>query len=234
MGVARPKQGRRDNSAEEPSPKRPRGAPEHEFDAAKRACLVVGLKATMRSLERGALGAGVLCLSTCPILLQQHLLTLVAVREVPFIALHDLSPTLAPLVGVSSVAALGFTHAAPAHFSQLLEVLQREAPSVHLPWLCASRRGPADKDSTGSVQEGRRGCTPSRSGGQGSTPSKSGGRGSTPSRSGGRGSTPSRSGVGLASSPGMPIGPSSVYYEASITKVPTAPNTRKVKKRRKK
>ena len=227
VGVARPKQGRRVSSAGEPSPKKPRCAPEHEFDAAKRDCLVVGLKATMRNLERGLLCAGVVCLSTCPVPLQQHLLTLVAVREVPFVAVHDLSPALAPLLGVSSVAALGFTHMAHTHFSQLLEVLQREAPPVHLPWISASKKQPVDKDSAGGVQESGRGSTPSKSGGRGSTPSKSGGWSSTPSKSGG-------GGAGLACCPSVSSGPCPVYYEASITKVPTAPNTRKVKKRQRK
>lgn len=211
VGVARPKQRRRGDAAKEPSPKRPRADP--EFDAAKRACLVVGLRATIRSLERGALCAGVLCLSTCPILLQQHLLTLVAVREIPFIALHDLSPTLAPLLGVSSVAALGFAASAPTHFPQLLDTLQREAPAVHLQWLCSPHHSrPAHEEGTGSIRES----------GWSDTPSKG------ENCSGGRG-------TGIAGSPGTSrSGPSPLYYEASLTKVPTTPNNRKVKRRRRK
>lgn len=168
----------------------------------------------MRSLERGALCAGLLCLSTCPLLLQQHLLTLVAVREIPFIALHDLSPTLAPLLGVSSVAALGFTPTAPTHFPQLLDTLQREAPTVHLPWICAQHHSQQAHEGAGSIQESGWGGTPSLdkgcSGGQGNTPSKVGGC------SGGQ------------------RGPCAAYCEAIITKIPTTPNTRKVKRRRNK
>ena len=210
VGVARPKRRRRDRAAaEEPCPKRPRD--DAGFDTAKRACLVVGLRATVRGLERGALCAGLLCLSTCPLLLQQHLLTLVAVREIPFIALHDLSPTLAPLLGVSSVAALGFTPTAPTHFPQLLDTLQREAPAMHLPWICAQHHSQQAHEVAGSIQESGRGNTPSLdeecSGGQGNTPSKIEGC------SDGR------------------RGPSAVYREATITKVRTTPNTRKVKRR---
>lgn len=196
VGVARPKQ-RRDIAGKEPSPKRPRA--DTEFDSAKRGCLVVGLRATIRHLERGALCAGLLCLSTCPLLLQQQLLTLVAVREIPFVALHDLSPALAPLLGVSSVAALGLTAAAPTHFPHLLDTLHREAPAVRLPWLCAHHSQQALKGGTGSIQERRRDDTPSKG----------------KDHSGGR------------------SGPSPVYCAATLTKVPTAPNPRKVKRRTK-
>ena len=197
VGVARPKQ-RRDIAEKEPSPKRPRA--DTEFDSAKRGCLVVGLRATIRHLERGALCAGLLCLSTCPLLLQQQLLTLVAVREIPFVALHDLSPALAPLLGMSSVAALGLTAAAPTHFPHLLDTLHREAPAVQLPWLCAHHHSQqALKEGTGSIQERRQDDTPSKG----------------KDRSGGR------------------SGPSPVYCVATLTKVPTAPNPRKVKRRTK-
>ena len=222
VGVARPKQRRRGNAAKEPPPKQPRADP--EFDAAKRACLVVGLRATVRSLERGVLCAGVLCLSTCPILLQQHVLTLVAVREIPFIALHDLSPTLAPLLGVSSVAALGFTASGPTHFPQLLDTLQREAPAVHLPWLCTRHHSrPARKEGAGSTQESGWSDTPSKdenyTGGQGKTSSKG------ERHSGGWG-------TGIAGTSRSV--PSPLYCAATLTKVPTTPNARKMKRRRKK
>ena len=59
-----------------------------------------------KSLERGKLEAGLLCLSS-PSILCRHLLPLVAVRGVPFAAVPDLSRTVASLLGIKRTMCIG-------------------------------------------------------------------------------------------------------------------------------
>ena len=73
----------------------------------KRAQLVVGTNAVTRCLEEGSLRVGVVCLTAKPALLHQHMLQLAATRHVPMAAVPNLSPTIAPLLGMKSTLAIG-------------------------------------------------------------------------------------------------------------------------------
>ena len=73
----------------------------------KKSQLVVGTNALTRSLEQGTLRVGVVCLTAKPALLHKHILQLSASRRVPVVALPNLSPTIAPLLDMKSVLAIG-------------------------------------------------------------------------------------------------------------------------------
>ena len=73
----------------------------------KRSQLVIGTNALTRCLEQGTLRVGVVCLTARPALLHKHLLQLSATRCVPMAALPNLSPTIAPLLGLKSCLAIG-------------------------------------------------------------------------------------------------------------------------------
>lgn len=94
----------------------------------KRAQLVVGTNAVTRSLEEGSLRVGVVCLTAKPALVHQHLLQLAASRRVPMAALPNLSPTIAPLLGVKSSLAIGIKvceNYIPYKYIILLKILRR-------------------------------------------------------------------------------------------------------------
>lgn len=84
-----------------------RTAPQSVQDNGKKAQLVVGTNAVTRSLEEGSLRVGVVCLTAKPALLHRHMLQLAATRQVPMAALPNLSPTIAPLLGMKSSLAIG-------------------------------------------------------------------------------------------------------------------------------
>ena len=74
---------------------------------AKRSQIVVGLNEVTKTLERGNLRAGLVCLSAKPSLMHQHILVLAASRGVPCAALRGLSQTVAPALGLNSALAVG-------------------------------------------------------------------------------------------------------------------------------
>ena len=84
-----------------------RTAPQSLQDHGKRAQLVVGTNAVTRCLEEGSLRVGVVCLTAKPALLHRHMLQLAATRRVPMAAIPNLSPTIAPLLGMKSSLAIG-------------------------------------------------------------------------------------------------------------------------------
>ena len=81
--------------------------PQSEQDNGKRTQLVVGTNAVTRCLEEGTLRVGVVCLTAKPALLHRHMLQLAATRQVPMAAMPNLSPTIAPLLGMKSSLAIG-------------------------------------------------------------------------------------------------------------------------------
>ena len=148
----------KEDSGREPPPKKKKNSSYEQdasFDADKRNSLCVGLKETVRTLEKGNLIAGVICLSTCPIELQTWLLGLVAVRRgIPFIGLHDVSPTLARLLNVTTVMALGFKKDASLHFPTLCSLLAEKSPPIDFPWLRAKHTmEPVSDDVISSIYD---------------------------------------------------------------------------------
>lgn len=73
----------------------------------KKLQLVLGTNALTRCLEQGTLRVGVVCLTAKPALFHKHILQLSASRCVPVVALPSLSPTIAPLLNMKSVLAIG-------------------------------------------------------------------------------------------------------------------------------
>ena len=80
------------------------------FNSEKHAQIAVGTNSVTRCLERGALRAAVVCLSSSarPLLVHRHLMMLSASRGVPCAALPGLGSSLAPLLGIKNVLAIGF------------------------------------------------------------------------------------------------------------------------------
>ena len=95
------------SATDESSDMSARTASQSVQDNGKKAQLVVGTNAVTRSLEEGSLRMGVVCLTAKPALLHRHMVQLAATRRVPMAALPNLSPTIAPLLGMKSSLAIG-------------------------------------------------------------------------------------------------------------------------------
>ena len=97
---------------------------------ARKTQLVLGTNAFTRCLEEGNMRVGVVCLSAKPALLHKHLLQLSAVRRVPVAALPNLSPSIAPLLGLKSTLAIGIKVATvhlSYHYRYIYTMLQGAA-----------------------------------------------------------------------------------------------------------
>ena len=90
----------------------------------KKSQLVVGTNALTRCLEQGTLRVGVVCLTAKPALLHTHILQLSASRCVPVAALPSLSPTIAPLLNMKSILAIGVKVCSSA--------VQRSSKYIHI------------------------------------------------------------------------------------------------------
>ena len=76
-------------------------------EAVKRSQIVVGVNQVTKSLERGLLRAVVVCLSVKPALLHEHIQILSSTRGVPSVAVHGMSDTVAPVLGLKTTMAIG-------------------------------------------------------------------------------------------------------------------------------
>lgn len=75
----------------------------------KKSQMIVGVNCVTRSLERGELCAGLVCLSAKPALVTRHIMMLAVTRNVPFAALPDLSSAVVDVLGdIRSALAIGF------------------------------------------------------------------------------------------------------------------------------
>ncbi|XP_032091376.1 ribonuclease P protein subunit p38 [Thamnophis elegans] len=96
--------------------------------------LAIGINEVTRALEKNELGLVLVCKSAKPALLTSHLIPLSASRAIPAGQVPRLSETLAPMLGLTSVLALGFKRTADV-FAKVLEVITPRIPSLDLPWM---------------------------------------------------------------------------------------------------
>ncbi|ETE61508.1 Ribonuclease P protein subunit p38, partial [Ophiophagus hannah] len=96
--------------------------------------LAIGINEVTRALEKNELCLVLVCKSAKPALLTSHLISLSASRAIPAGQVPRLSETLAPVLGLTSVLALGFKRTADV-FAKVLEVIIPRIPSLDLPWM---------------------------------------------------------------------------------------------------
>ncbi|XP_033119786.1 ribonuclease P protein subunit p38-like [Anneissia japonica] len=102
-----------------------------------RSQILIGINEVTRGLERGLLRCVVVCRSTKPSHMTNHLLTLSATRETPALCLFRLSEIISPLLNLNTVMAIGFkkTSGEISVFEELVELIVQKTPKVNLPWL---------------------------------------------------------------------------------------------------
>ncbi|XP_071949394.1 ribonuclease P protein subunit p38-like [Antedon mediterranea] len=106
-------------------------------DRGLRSQVFIGINEVTRALERGLLCCVVLCRSTKPNHMTNHLYALSATRETPALCLFKLSEVLAPLLNLKTVMAIGFkkTNGEDSVFDGLVELIIKKTPCLNLPWL---------------------------------------------------------------------------------------------------
>ncbi|XP_033637497.1 ribonuclease P protein subunit p38-like [Asterias rubens] len=106
--------------------------------AALRSQLALGLNEVTRSLERGELRLALVCRSAQPALMTNHLMALSATRNIPVACVYHLSDSLAPILQLKVIMAIGFkklNDGDPNTFGALVNSIIEITPPVDIPWL---------------------------------------------------------------------------------------------------
>ncbi|XP_025871933.1 ribonuclease P protein subunit p38 [Vulpes vulpes] len=96
--------------------------------------LAIGVNEVTRALERNGLLLVLVCKSAKPAIITSHLIQLSSSRSVPACQVPRLSETLAPVIGLKCVLALGFRKDTTAFVEEVKAIIPR-VPSLHVPWL---------------------------------------------------------------------------------------------------
>ncbi|XP_007424770.1 ribonuclease P protein subunit p38 [Python bivittatus] len=109
--------------------------------------LAIGINEVTRALEKNELCLVLVCKSAKPALLTSHLIPLSASRAIPAGQVPRLSETLAPMLGLTSVLALGFKRTADA-FAKVVEMIIPRIPSLDVPWIQHGTEPPLINEDT--------------------------------------------------------------------------------------
>lgn len=96
--------------------------------------LAIGVNEVTRALERAELLLALVCGSAQPARITAHLIQLSVSRAVPAAQVPRFSQTLAPIMGLKCVLALGFRKHSP-DFGEQVKVIIPRLPPLTLPWL---------------------------------------------------------------------------------------------------
>lgn len=123
-------------------------------DISIRRQLAIGVNEVTKALEKNELVLLLVCKSAKPAMITAHLLELSASRAVPAGQLPRLSATVAPLLGLASVLALGFKRQSDT-FTEATAAIIPKVPALDVPWFqCTAEESMAyaDTDSSGSLE----------------------------------------------------------------------------------
>ncbi|XP_072507714.1 ribonuclease P protein subunit p38 [Notamacropus eugenii] len=96
--------------------------------------LAIGINEVTRALEKNELLLVLVCKSVKPAMMTSHLIQLSISRDVPACQVPRLSDSIAPVIGLKCVLALGFKKNTEAFVDELKAIIPR-VPSLHVPWL---------------------------------------------------------------------------------------------------
>ncbi|NWU89244.1 RPP38 protein, partial [Upupa epops] len=102
-------------------------------DLSIRRQLAIGVNEVTRALEKNELILLLVCKSAKPAMITSHLIQLSASRATPAGQVPRLSETVAPLLGLTSILALGFKKASD-QFTQAIEAIIPKIPPLEVPW----------------------------------------------------------------------------------------------------
>ncbi|NXT02550.1 RPP38 protein, partial [Jacana jacana] len=102
-------------------------------DISIRRQLAIGVNEVTKALEKNELCLLLVCKSAKPAMVTSHLIQLSASRATPAGQLPRLSQTVAPLLGLTSILALGFKKQSDK-FTEAIEAIIPKIPTVEVPW----------------------------------------------------------------------------------------------------
>ncbi|NXT83356.1 RPP38 protein, partial [Zapornia atra] len=102
-------------------------------DISIRRQLAVGINEVTKALERNELLLLLVCKSAKPAMITSHLIQLSASRATPAGQVPCLSETVAPLLGLTSILALGFKKQSDT-FTEAIDAIIPKIPPLEVPW----------------------------------------------------------------------------------------------------
>ncbi|NXG79649.1 RPP38 protein, partial [Baryphthengus martii] len=102
-------------------------------DISIRRQLAIGVNEVTKALEKNELLLLLVCKSAKPAMLTSHLIQLSASRATPAGQVPRLSETVAPLLGLTSILALGFKKQSDK-FTEAIEAIIPKIPALEVPW----------------------------------------------------------------------------------------------------
>ncbi|NXP51176.1 RPP38 protein, partial [Heliornis fulica] len=115
--------------------------------------LAIGVNEVTKALERNELLLLLVCKSAKPAMITSHLIQLSASRATPAGQVPRLSETVAPLLGLTSILALGFRKQSDT-FTEAIEAIIPKIPALEVPWFqCRSEESMTCTDSDTSENQ---------------------------------------------------------------------------------
>ncbi|NWV73535.1 RPP38 protein, partial [Dasyornis broadbenti] len=102
-------------------------------DISIRRQLAIGVNEVTKALEKNELLLLLVCKSAKPAMITSHLIELSASRATPAGQVPRLSETVAPLLGLTSILALGFKKQSDK-FTEAIEAIIPKIPALGVPW----------------------------------------------------------------------------------------------------
>ncbi|NWH71353.1 RPP38 protein, partial [Piaya cayana] len=102
-------------------------------DISIRRQLSIGVNEVTKALEKNELLLLLVCKSAKPAMITSHLIQLSASRATPAGQVPRLSETIAPLLGLTSILALGFKKQSDK-FTEAIEAIIPKIPALEVPW----------------------------------------------------------------------------------------------------
>ncbi|KAF1663413.1 Ribonuclease P protein subunit p38, partial [Aptenodytes patagonicus] len=102
-------------------------------DISIRRQLAIGVNEVTKALEKNDLLLLLVCKSAKPAMITSHLIQLSASRATPAGQVPRLSETVAPLLGLTSILALGFKKQSDK-FTEAIEAIIPKIPALEVPW----------------------------------------------------------------------------------------------------
>ncbi|NXO64103.1 RPP38 protein, partial [Phainopepla nitens] len=123
-------------------------------DISIRRQLAIGVNEVTKALEKNKLLLVLVCKSAKPAMITSHLIELSASRATPAGQVPRLSETVAPLLGLTSVLALGFKKQSD-QFTDAIAAIIPKIPALEVPWFqyrTEESMVDADTDSSGNLE----------------------------------------------------------------------------------
>lgn len=121
-------------------------------DISIRRQLAIGVNEVTKALEKNELLLLLVCKSAKPAMITSHLIQLSASQDTPAGQVPRLSETIAPLLGLTSILALGFKRQSDK-FTDVIEAIIPKIPTLEVPWFQYRAEGSTANADSSEIHE---------------------------------------------------------------------------------